>query len=175
MVETLEQALEIVSRRGAVSCVTLAGETLRGSMIEGGRAVKGLLAPRREIKEVQARLEVLEGALADVRRRAQDHADAADVATAEARALEEQIHGAEKELVAIRHDLAVAQDERARLVRKAAVSTPGACRPRTSAAAPALTRSSSCPAEGRDASGGSPAARAVAERLRAEAAQARFS
>ena len=44
----------------------LAGETLRGSMIEGGRAVKGLLAPRREIKEVQARLGVLEDALSGV-------------------------------------------------------------------------------------------------------------
>ena len=121
VVESLEQALDIVSRRGPVSCVTLAGETLRGSMVEGGRAVKGLLAPRREIKEVQARLGVLEDALSGLRRRAQDHAAAADVATAEARALEEHIHDAEKDLVAIRHDLAVAQDERARLVRKGAV------------------------------------------------------
>ncbi|HVS09828.1 MAG TPA: chromosome segregation protein SMC, partial [Planctomycetota bacterium] len=98
VVETLDQALELVARRGSVSCVTLAGETLRGSMVEGGRAVKGLLAPRREIKEVQARLAALEEFLAGLRLRAQEHAAAADLAAAEARALEEQIHGAEKDL-----------------------------------------------------------------------------
>lgn len=121
VVGTLDEAFEIVARRGPLSCVTLAGETLRGSMVEGGRAVKGLLAPRREIKEVQARLAGLEESLAGLRRGAQEHAAAAESAAGEARGLEEQIHAAEKDLVAIRHDLSVAQDERARLARKAAV------------------------------------------------------
>src|SRR5258708_11968927 len=31
------------------------GETLRGSLVEGGRDVTGLLAPRREIREVTTR------------------------------------------------------------------------------------------------------------------------
>ena len=44
--------------------MTLEGETLRGAMVEGGRGVKGLLAPRREIKEVAARQEELEALLA---------------------------------------------------------------------------------------------------------------
>jgi chromosome segregation protein len=183
VVETLEQALEIVSRRGPVSCVTLAGETLRGSMIEGGRAVKGLLAPRREIKEVQARLQVLEEALAGLRQRAQDHAAAADAANAEARVLEEQIHGADMELVAIRHDLAVAQDERARLVRKAAVLDTERLQAedeRSEAAVRLAEIEQGLRSAERDRESGSErvttAAAAVAEaRAAAESAQARFS
>ena len=49
--------------------VTLAGETLRGSMVEGGRAVKGLLAPRREVRELAGRLDELEALLVVARER----------------------------------------------------------------------------------------------------------
>jgi chromosome segregation protein len=183
VVDTLDQALELVARRGSVSCVTLAGETLRGSMVEGGRAVKGLLAPRREIKEVQTRLAALEESLAGLRLRAQEHAAAADLAAAEARSLEEQIHGAEKDLVAIRHDLAVAQDERARLARKAAVLDTERLQAedeRDAAAVRLAEIEQALISGGRDRETGqgrvAAAAATVAEaRAAAEAAQARFS
>ena len=119
--DTLEDALEIVSRQGPVACVTLAGETLRGSMVEGGRGVKGLLAPRREIREVSARQDEVEVLLRHARERAQAASSRAEASFAEARTLEERIHGAEKELVALRHDLAAAEEEMARLQRKATV------------------------------------------------------
>src|SRR5438445_8538 len=89
VVETLEDALAIVSRHGPVPCVTLAGETLRGSMVEGGRGVKGLLAPRREIREVSARQDEVEGLLREARERGQEAAARAEAAVADARALEE--------------------------------------------------------------------------------------
>ncbi|HEV7501017.1 MAG TPA: chromosome segregation protein SMC [Vicinamibacteria bacterium] len=121
VVDSLEDALAIVSRQGPVACVTLAGETLRGSMVEGGRGVKGLLAPRREIREVSARQEQVDLLLRDARDRAQAAAARAEAAFAEVRSLEERIHAAEKDLVALRHDLASADEEMARLQRKATV------------------------------------------------------
>ena len=121
VVDTLEDALDIVSRQGPVACVTLAGETLRGSMVEGGRGVKGLLAPRREIREISVRQEQVEAILRDARDRGLAASTRADAAFAETRALEERIHAAEKDLVALRHDLATAEEEMARLQRKQAV------------------------------------------------------
>jgi chromosome segregation protein len=121
VVDTLEDALDIVSRQGPVACVTLAGETLRGSVVEGGRGVKGLLAPRREIREVSVRHEQVEGLLREARDRGQEASARAEAAFAEARALEERIHAAEKELVALRHDLSAADEEMTRLQRKEAV------------------------------------------------------
>jgi chromosome segregation protein len=121
VVDTLEDALDIVSRQGPVACVTLAGETLRGSVVEGGRGVKGLLAPRREIREVSVRHEQVEALLREARDRGQAAAARAEAAVAEARGLEERIHAAEKELVALRHDLSAADEEMTRLQRKAAV------------------------------------------------------
>ena len=104
-----------------MACVTLAGETLRGSMVEGGRGVKGLLAPRREIREISVRQEQVEAILRDARDRGLVASTRADAAFAETRALEERIHAAEKDLVALRHDLATAEEEMARLQRKQAV------------------------------------------------------
>jgi len=121
VVDTLEEALAIVSRQGPVACVTLAGETLRGSMVEGGRGVKGLLAPRREIREVSARQEEVEALLREARDRGQEASARAESAAAEVRALEERIHAAEKDLVALGHDLASAEEEMSRLRRKKAV------------------------------------------------------
>src|SRR5262249_40204414 len=118
VVESLEDALAIVSRHGPVACVTLGGETLRGSIVEGGRGVKGLLAPRREIREVSARQEEVERLLREAREGAQEAATRAEAAFGEGRALEEQIHTAEKDLVALRHELATAEEEIARLSRK---------------------------------------------------------
>jgi chromosome segregation protein len=115
---TLEDALEIVSRQGPVAVVTLEGEALRGVLVEGGRDVKGLLAPRREVKEVAARQEEVEGRLAALRASvAESHAVAA-AAAAEARSLEERIHAADKDLVAVRHEIQTAEDEAGRLFRK---------------------------------------------------------
>src|SRR6185503_2235349 len=80
VVSALEDALELRARED-VAVVTLEGEALRGSMVEGGRGVKGLLAPRREVKEVSARQEQVETLLAARRAEA-----AAALAAAEAAA-----------------------------------------------------------------------------------------
>ncbi len=119
--ETLEDALEVHSRHPAIPCVTLRGETIRGAMVDGGRAVKGLLAPRREIREVEERLADLEARISSTRAFEAEERRVADEASAAIRGLEDRIHAAEKELVAIRHDLGVAAEERARIERKASV------------------------------------------------------
>jgi chromosome segregation protein len=119
--ESLDDALDVLSRHRGVPCATLSGETLRGSMVEGGRAVKGLLAPRREIREITARLQEVEVRLVALRQLQTDEAARAETAFAQARVLEDRIHAAEKDLVAIRHDLQVTGEESRRLDRKAAV------------------------------------------------------
>ncbi len=121
VVPTLEDAFDLVGRHGPVSVVTLAGETLRGAIVEGGRDVKGLLAPRREVKEVAARQEEVESRLGTARAGAAEATSLAAAAEAEGRSLAERIHAAEKELVAVRHELQTANEERARLDRKAAI------------------------------------------------------
>jgi chromosome segregation protein len=121
VVATLENALELAGRQGPVSVVTLEGETLRGAMVEGGRSVKGLLAPRREVKEVAARQSELEVRLIALRVDSAQAVAAAAAEALEARGLDEQIHGTEKELVAARHEIQAADDEASRLHRKAAV------------------------------------------------------
>ena len=121
VVATLENALELAVRQGPVSVVTLEGETLRGAMVEGGRSVKGLLAPRREVKEVAARQSELEVRLVALRADSAQAVAAAAAEALEARGLDEQIHGTEKELVAARHEVQAADDEASRLHRKAAV------------------------------------------------------
>jgi chromosome segregation protein len=121
VVATLEHALEVSSRQGPVAIVTLEGETLRGAMVEGGRGVKGLLAPRREVKEVAARQEEAEARLAALRAQAAEAQAVAQSSAAEARSLEERLHGAEKDLVSVRHELLTADEEKARLDRKASV------------------------------------------------------
>jgi chromosome segregation protein len=118
--EGLESALAIAARHG-VECVTLAGEVVRGAFLEGGRGVKGLLAPRREVREIGERLEALEESLLSLREKGQAEAAAAEAAGAEVRRLEESIHAADKELVAVRHELATAEEEGQRLERKAVV------------------------------------------------------
>ncbi|MGE5127934.1 MAG: hypothetical protein ACM3PV_16700, partial [Betaproteobacteria bacterium] len=121
VVATLEEALEVAARQGPVSLVTLAGETLRGAIVEGGRGVKGLLAPRREVKEVAGRQEQAEARLASLRAAAAEAQASATAGAEEARSFEERIHGAEKDLVAVRHELSHCDEERARLERKASI------------------------------------------------------
>jgi len=121
VVDTLEDAFDVILRHGLLPCATLAGETVRGGMVEGGRAVKGLLAPRREIREITARQAEVDVLLQSAREREAAAAARADAAAGEARSLEERIHAAEKDLVAVRHDLAAAEEEWSRLQRKAAV------------------------------------------------------
>jgi chromosome segregation protein len=111
----------VIGRQGPVPVVTLQGETLRGALVEGGRGVKGLLAPRREVKEVAARQEEAEARLASLRRGAAEAQAAATAAAEEARGLEARIHTAEKDLVAVRHELSRSDEERARLDRKASI------------------------------------------------------
>jgi chromosome segregation protein len=119
--ETLEDAIAVADQHPHFPCVTLAGETVRRPVVEGGRGVKGLLAPRREVRELTARRDALAADVAAVRARKDGEAARGEAATAEVRALEEEIHGAEKDLVAIRHDLSVAEEEQARHERKRAV------------------------------------------------------
>jgi len=121
VVGSLEEALDVVSRQGPLAVVTLDGETLRGAMVEGGRGVKGLLAPRREVKEVAARQQEAETRLLSLRASAAEAVALATAAAAEARSLEERIHGAEKDLVAVRHELQTADEEKTRLDRKAGI------------------------------------------------------
>jgi chromosome segregation protein len=121
VVRTLEDALALVERQGPVAVVTLQGETLRGALVEGGRDVKGLLAPRREVKEVAARQEEAEARLTELRAGAAEAQAAATAAAAEARSFEERIHTAEKDLVAVRHELKRSDEERSRLDRKASI------------------------------------------------------
>jgi chromosome segregation protein len=119
--ETLEDALEARPRHPDVPLVTLGGEVLRGGLLEGGRAVKGLLAPRREIREIGQRREELEAQLSGLREAEQAEAASEEAAASLARMLEERMHEADKDLVAIRHVLAAATEEHARLERKAVV------------------------------------------------------
>jgi chromosome segregation protein len=121
VVDTLEDALDIARRQGPLPCATLAGETLRGPLLEGGRAVKGLLAPRREVKETRTRLDEIEGQLQDVRAREREAAARAADAGARAHALEESIHAGEMQQVALRHDHTAAEEELSRLHRKATI------------------------------------------------------
>jgi chromosome segregation protein len=121
VVGRLEDALELVARHRGVPFVTPAGETVRGPLVEGGRGVKGLLAPRREVREAKVRLMEIDALLGDARRQHAEQEAASEAAAAEARALAERIHAAEKDLVAIRHDLAAAEEEAARAERKARV------------------------------------------------------
>jgi chromosome segregation protein len=83
--------------------------------------VKGLLAPRREVREVATRQEELEARLLALRAAMAEAQGAAGAAAAEARSLEERIHAAEKDLVAVRHELQTSEDEKARIDRKAAI------------------------------------------------------
>jgi chromosome segregation protein len=121
IVETLEDALEIAARRGPLPFATLSGEAVRGALVEGGRAASGILAPRREVREGLARQQQLEGALADARAAAAGHRERLSLHEADARRVEERIHEDEKDLVALARDLAAAEEEWARLHRKAAV------------------------------------------------------
>ena len=121
VVSSLEDALEVASRQGPLAVVTLEGETLRGAMVEGGRDVKGLLAPRREVKEVAVRQEEMEARLALLRAAAAEALAVATSAAAEARSLEERIHAAEKDLVAVRHEIQTADEEAGRLHRKGSI------------------------------------------------------
>jgi chromosome segregation protein len=121
VVETLEDALDVLSRRGPVAVATLEGETLRGVVIEGGRGAKGLLAPRREVREVAVRQEEIEARIQAARGLQSEALAAAEAASAEARSFEERIHAAEKDLVAVRHELHTAEEETSRLDRKAAI------------------------------------------------------
>ncbi len=121
VVATLEDAFEVFSRQGPVAVVTLEGETLRGAIVEGGRGVKGLFAPRREVKEVAGRQEEIEGRLLSLRAAGAEAGSLAAAATAEVRSLEERIHTAEKDLVAVRHEIQTAEEEAGRLHRKGSI------------------------------------------------------
>ena len=181
--ETLEDALHVAEQHPHFPCVTLAGETVRRPVIEGGRGVRGLLAPRREVREITARRPELDAQLASLRARQAEETARAEAATAEARSLEERIHAAEKDLVAIRHDLGVADEEQARLERKRGVleSEKSQAEEERGAAAVRLAeieQSLKTAEDARETGAGSLAALASAvalSRSESEAAQARYA
>jgi len=117
----LEDALAARERHADLPLATLDGEVLRGGVLEGGRAVKGLLAPRREIREIGERRLLLDVQLREARGAERAEAEREDAAAGLARVLEERIHEADKDLVAVRHVLAAAEEEQGRLERKAVV------------------------------------------------------
>jgi chromosome segregation protein len=121
VVATLEDAFDVASRQGPVPLVTLDGETLRDGLVEGGRGGKGLLAPRREVKEVAGRHEVAEARLVAARAALAEVTALGATAEAEARGFEEGMHSAEKDLVAVRHEIQTADEEATRLLRKASI------------------------------------------------------
>jgi chromosome segregation protein len=121
LVRSLEEAVELVARRGPFPCVTPAGETVRGAIVGGGRTVKGLLAPRREVREVGERLLVLDEHLGRLRQDLAEEKRREEEAQAELRRLDDEIHAAEKDLLSAHHELLAADEEDARLGRKAAV------------------------------------------------------
>ena len=121
VVESLDDALALQADHGPLACVTLQGETLRGSLVEGGRSVKGLLAPRREVREVGLQIEQVEAQLLAARAAAGEAQARTAEAEEQARELTGRIHAAEKELVAVRHALASTDEELQRLQRKASV------------------------------------------------------
>ena len=121
VVDTLETAAALAERHPRASFVSLAGDTLYGPMLAGGRPVKGLLAPRREARELRTLLDEIDVLLASAREGAEAEQGRADAATAEVRRLEESIHASEKDLVALRRDGAAADEDRTRLKRKAFV------------------------------------------------------
>jgi chromosome segregation protein len=118
---TIEDAIAVASRNRGVTCVTLAGETVFGAWIEGGRGVKGLLAPRREIREIAARQEELTARLAVLLAQQAEALAAEQAASGDAHIAEERIHGLEKELVAVRLEQLAAEEEGRRLDRKSNV------------------------------------------------------
>ncbi len=121
LLASLEEALDVRAKHGPLPCVTLTGETLRGTLVEGGHGATGLLAPRRQIRELLERQELLLVELGEARQRVGDETRVVSEAGAEAKALEERIHTAEKEMVAIRAALSAAEDESGRIHRKASV------------------------------------------------------
>jgi chromosome segregation protein len=90
-------------------------------MVGGGRVVKGLLAPRREVREVADRLLALDERLSRVRQELAEERRREEETGAEVRRTEEEIHAAEKDLLSARHELLAADEERARLERKGAI------------------------------------------------------
>jgi len=120
VVAGMDEALDLRRRHPGVPVVTLAGESFRGGMVEGGPVNRGVLAPRRQIREIVDRLEAVDGQLAGVRERARDQSAAAGDAETRARELVARIHDG-KELVAVRHELASAEEEGRRLERKTSV------------------------------------------------------
>jgi chromosome segregation protein len=121
VVATVEDGIDVVSRHPGVPCVTLAGETVSCALIAGGRGVRGLLAPRREIREIGAHLIEIDARLAELLARGAEARQQAIEAGEAARGLDERIHALEKDLVAIRHDLTTAEEEMRRIGRKSDV------------------------------------------------------
>jgi chromosome segregation protein len=121
VVGTLDEALELRARHKGVPVVTLAGDAFRGGMVEGGPVNSGVLAPRRQIREITERLEGIGATLGVARERVREQTAVAEAADSEAKQLVSRIHDAEKELVAVEHERATSEEEAQRLERKAAV------------------------------------------------------
>jgi chromosome segregation protein len=121
--DSFEQAVAF-SRQTAAPVATLEGDVLRGPhLVSGGAKVesRGILATRREIKELRERVGIDRDALARLAREASQLELTIAQATGAIAALHAEQHRQEKEIVAHDAQLARTGEEIARLARKAEV------------------------------------------------------
>jgi chromosome segregation protein len=117
IVRTLDDALGISETLDA-PIVTLDGEVVRGSWVEGGRGGRGFLAPRREVKELKEREAEIDESLAALKKREGEVAARIEAALLAIKRTEDAIHDAEKALLSLEHERAALEDEKVRADRK---------------------------------------------------------
>jgi chromosome segregation protein len=117
VVRSLEDAL-FLSRALDAPFVTLGGEVVRGAWVEGGRGGRGLLAPRREVKELKEREAGIDQQLHHLKTREGEAAARIEAALLAIKQTEDGIHDAEKGLLSLDHETAALEDEKVRALRK---------------------------------------------------------
>lgn len=117
VVRTLDDALALSASVDS-AIVTLDGDVVRGSWVEGGRGGRGFLAPRREVKELKEREGDIETRLGEAKRREGEAAARIDAALDSIRKTEELQHENEKALLSLEHERVALEEELQRLSRK---------------------------------------------------------
>ena len=117
VVRKLEDALALSETLDA-PFVTLDGEVVRGAWVEGGRGGRGLLAPRREVKELKEREVAIDERLHHLKTRDGEVAARIEAALLEIKRTEDAIHDAEKALLSLDHEKTALDDELVRADRK---------------------------------------------------------
>ena len=98
--------------------VTLNGEVARDAWVEGGRGGRGLLAPRREVKELREREQAIDLTLQELKVREGEAAARIERALLAIKETEDAIHDAEKNLLSLGHEKAALEEEASRSDRK---------------------------------------------------------